>query len=68
MRKPESRAIAIIAAHAIHYATFPEWEDYPEIGEGDWLKVLAEIDTLTLKPALADFNLAYDVLKARAEH
>ena len=72
MRNPESRAIKIIAQHAIHYACDgagrpPEWEDYPEIGEGDWLKVLAEVGTLTLAPDRNDFTLAHDLLEARAD-
>ena len=65
------QAIQVVALQAIHMACVdgggcPQWEDFPEIGEGDWLDVLAEIDRET--PAQPAYFTAYDILEARANN
>jgi len=66
-----TRAIRIVAQHAIHMAaadggTCPMWEDYPEIGENDWYAVLEEVDKIAAAPD--GYEAAYALLEARAEH
>jgi hypothetical protein len=66
-----ARAIEIVARQVIHNATSDwgrcDWEDYPEIGEDDWFKILKEIADLAPHVARDEFAAAYDLLKARAE-
>jgi hypothetical protein len=46
------------------------WEDYPEIGEYDWLAICEAVKRVTEKraPTLVAYNAAYKHLAARAEH
>lgn len=44
-----------------------EWENYPEIGEGDWERVLAEVRQLAAHPSATDYDSAYQHLAERAE-
>lgn len=72
-RHPEVQAaINVIARDALHRATedapIAEWDDYPEIGEGDWDDVIAEISRITPAPDKAEFDAAYALLAMRADH
>jgi len=64
-------AIQAVARQAIHMACvdgggYPEWENFPEIGENDWLDILEEIEMET--PAQPMYFTAYDFLEARANN
>lgn len=46
-----------------------EWESYAEIGQHDWRTVVDEVTLrLVTRPSTEEFDQAYAVLKARAEH
>lgn len=67
-----AEAIDIVAKHAIAYAAedFTEngWESYPEIGEDDWLRVVARITQLGRADTVgAKYAEAYELLTKRAE-
>lgn len=64
------RAIEVVAQRILWLAArnWPEWEQYPEIGERDWYAVLDHIDRAV--PALDnsdEFTRAYALLTKRAE-
>lgn len=69
-----AEAIDVIAKQAIKSATDDHpgyavsWENYPEIGEEDWARVVERIDELTglMAPDQAQFEAAYDYLTERA--
>ena len=62
-----NRAIEIVAQQAAASAVNrAEWEDYPEIGEGDWRAVLAAMSQANPFPDRALFDAAYEYLAARA--
>lgn len=58
---------AMVAANAILSA--PEWENYPDIGEYDWIHVLVELHRLatTIAPEPNTYKAAYEALSVRAE-
>lgn len=60
---------AMVAANAIFGHLTPEWENYPDIGEHDWAKVLGSVNRLaaTIAPGLRAYLAAYEALTARAE-
>jgi len=61
-------AIAIIARHAIDPGIQEfRWEDYPDIGEGDWERIVYEADHLVPRPTEAEYREAYALLSARAK-
>lgn len=47
-----------------------QWENFPEIGEHDWLDVVAEIRkfSIGLNPDDWHFQTAYEHLRSRADH
>lgn len=65
------RAIQVVAKRILWLASrdYPEWEQYPEIGEDDWFAVLDHIDQAN--PPLDgdddEFSRAYALLTERAE-
>ena len=65
-------AIDIVAQHAI--AAMVEdgdedlWEDYPEVGEADWLAICDKMNELAPYPNPERYEAAYSLLEARAEH
>jgi hypothetical protein len=65
------RAIEITAHRILWLAArnWPQWEDYPEIGESDWFAVLDCIDRATppLDGPDDQFQRAYALLEARAK-
>ena len=61
---PET-AILLVAQQAIsNEAQDIEWEDFPYIGENDWLRVQAEIKRMT-RP-VKQFGTAMNLLEERA--
>lgn len=65
-----AEAIDIIALHALANRTESiedSWENYPEIGEGDWEAVVARADELRTYPSDDEYQEAYALLTARAE-
>lgn len=70
-----AEAIDVIAKQAIKAATDDSpgyavsWENYPEIGEEDWVRVVARVDELTalMAPEQAEFEAAYTYLTGRAQ-
>lgn len=68
-------AIDVVARKVLHdVQTNPEnfvefWEDYPNIGEDDWERVVDRIVHLAQPVYTASFDAAYEFLGARAaEH
>lgn len=66
-------AITLVAREAIHHTADPnggpiEWEDWPDIGEDDWIAVMAEVARLAASPDRVEFEAAYELLKMRADH
>lgn len=47
-----------------------EWEDYPEIGEYDFVAVMERVESIAkaMRPTTAQFSAAYDFLAERADH
>lgn len=43
------------------------WEDYPDIGEGDWLDICRRVESSD-RPSHHDFAVAYAHLAGRADH
>lgn len=72
----EDQALRIVAARALWQLletdrsySHTDWGDYPDIGEYDWYRVLELMDELTPdNPTSENFDAAYTVLAARAEH
>lgn len=61
------KAIEIVARQALAEAVEDlAWEDYPEIGEHDWERVLDAAADLAQYPV--GYLAAYELLEARAEH
>ena len=63
-------AIDAVARQAIANAAHElEWGLHPEIGESDWLNVVARADKVlaSIRPPAEEFKAAYDVLEARAK-
>lgn len=46
------------------------WEEYPEIGENDWIAICEAVKRVTDKraPTVVAFNAAYRHLAGRADH
>ena len=67
-----ARAIKAVArelvALAVERYARDGWEDFPEIGENDWDRVVEKAQKLAPWPRPTDFIEAYGVLEARAEH
>lgn len=62
-----------VVARQIAFRIFdPEralWEDYPEIGEDDWERVVAAVEALTpIPPDMHEYRSSYEYLAGRAEH
>lgn len=62
------RAIEVVAAFALaYYATeIADWEDFPEVGEHDWERVVEEMRRLAPFPEEGSFEWAYKILEERA--
>jgi hypothetical protein len=62
-------AIKVVAREIVSKVS-PDWEDYPEIGEHDWERIVAEVKKLTkaTEPTLEEFTQAWVELSNRAEH
>lgn len=63
-------AVEVVARRAMGglLADLPgRWEDYPEVGEGDWAWVVARAVKLVDRPDDEEYRAAYAVLKGRAE-
>ncbi len=64
------RAIEIQAQRILWLAArnWPQWEDSPDIGEGDWFAILDRIDRLAPPPDCGDDELrrSYALLTERA--
>jgi hypothetical protein len=56
------QVLAVLAADAED-----QWENYPEIGEGDWADVVERVQVLAPGPGLDAYTAAYFVLQDRAE-
>jgi hypothetical protein len=54
-----------IAARAVRQ--WPQWEDFPEIGEDDWREVLSELDGPHQAPDPDLYLRAYSLLTERAD-
>lgn len=65
-------AIEIVASAVLANAAIDvgrdEWESYPSIGEADWAQVITRLEELVDGPSTKDFQAAYDLLAARANH
>lgn len=61
------RAIEVVAAFALaNYATeIADWEDFPEVGEHDWERVVEEMRRLAPFPERGSFERAYKILEER---
>ncbi len=62
-----SDAISIVVAEIV--ATLVEdacWEDYPEIGEYDWYRIVEHIELNYRHPDATEYEQAYGVLTKRA--
>lgn len=68
-----AEAIDVIAKQAIKSASANfqpvEWENYPEIGEQDWVRVVERVGEIAalIAPDQSEFEAAYDYLKERAD-
>jgi hypothetical protein len=64
------QAIRTVAAQAAAFAVRHQidWDEYPDIGEHDWARVLTELDRSTPYPPTEDYAAAYAHLMARANH
>ena len=70
----EAQPIQLVARYIV-YAWLtdsdrePAWEDYPEVGERDWERVVEEVKALgrSVDPGLDEFKKAYQQLADRAE-
>lgn len=70
----EAQPIQLVARYIV-YAWLtdsdrePAWEDYPEVGERDWERVVEEVKALgrSVDPGLDEFKKAYRQLADRAE-
>lgn len=65
--------IALVAQHVgasllTGYVAGDEWENYPEIGELDWIRIRDHLAESHPYPDPAEYLAAYDRLAARAEH
>jgi len=63
-----AEAIDVVARWAL--ATFADdgidWQDYPEIGEGDFAAVTVQAALIVTRPSVDEYEAAYDFLAARA--
>lgn len=74
MSMPVEEAIRILANNLVASALTADvvhktdWEDYPEVGEHDWAKVVerAEAVVAGIRPTPEALEVAYDVLAGRA--
>lgn len=60
-----NEAIEIVAQHAIAAAVSSgtvDWEDYPELGEHDWERVLTRMEMNADYPDPDEFDAAYKLL------
>jgi hypothetical protein len=66
---PTKHAIDVIAHRVIATSVQTEWGYYSEIGEHDWLAVVARVGQLveSFEPDLETFNAAYEHLEHRAQ-
>lgn len=44
-----------------------EWEDYPDIGENDWMDLMKRVKSLVPRYPADQVRLAYKLLEQRAE-
>jgi hypothetical protein len=63
------RAIEVVAQQIARSAirNWPEWGQYPEIGENEWFAVLDHLDRFVPIPDDDEFQRAYALLEKRAE-
>lgn len=63
------RAIQVIAVQVVARAIdgYCDWGDYPDVGEGDWDAIERAVNAMVPARAIADFDAAYALLKARAD-
>lgn len=71
MNDETTRAINTLARDVVARSVIlaeVEWEDYPDVGEYDWLKVIDEAKRIanSLRPSKPEYGPAYDHLKQRA--
>lgn len=61
-------AVDIVAMALLQSLELPEWEDFPEIGEGDWEAVLGRMrELLDYKIPNELYWRAYGILEQRSE-
>lgn len=69
-------ALVIVMKRVMHaaldtgYATAPEWDNYPEIGESDWHAIERMIDTYRnghIDVTQESYDAAYEFLSQRAD-
>lgn len=56
-------AATLVATHAGEM-----WEQYPEIGEDDWLEITSRLSNVHDWPTHQEFKAAYAHLASRADH
>lgn len=65
-------AIDVVARMIAWRISDPEradWEDYPDIGEHDWERVIARVHDLVGAPSdITEFKDSLEYLRRRAEH
>lgn len=69
---PTDNAVDVIARHCLSVLALsakPDdaWEDYPDIGEHDWARVILRMASLAPIPEIEEYRQAYDHLRLRAE-
>ena len=57
-----------IVATVVSNHTGEMWEDYPEIGENDWIEITERLRHIHTFPVHTEFRTAYQHLAARADH
>lgn len=66
-------AIEVIAREVIQTQNDPDqivdrWEDHPLLGEDDWNLVVEKVAELTPTVGVGEYEEAYALLSARAQH
>jgi len=57
-----------IVATVVSNHTGEMWEDYPEIGEDDWIEISERLLNIHPFPTHQEFQAAYTHLAGRADH
>jgi hypothetical protein len=65
----EQDALHTVAANILANAAreYPQWEDFPEIGESDWFAVCDILNAKAPEVPPLRFRAAYALLEARAK-